>query len=124
MDNLSSWDFGMSCAWVEPKRAEETGYGAPPPFPPHNLIHLPEGLSSEFPLFISAKREPPLFRDLPHCCPLKPNQPEPIWQRFHRQVFGRFFFTGRFMQNAHKWRFKMSGDKRPYCKKPSQNLFT
>lgn len=45
MDNLSSWDFSMSCAWVEPKRAEETEDRAAPPIPPHNLIHLLEGLS-------------------------------------------------------------------------------
>lgn len=91
MDSLSSWDIGMSCARVEPKGAEETEDGAAPPIPPHNLIHLPKGLSSLFPLFISAKREPPLCRDLPHCCPLKPNQPAPIWQRFMWRLWAGFF---------------------------------
>lgn len=105
MDSLSSWDIGMSCARVEPKGAEETEDGAAPPIPPHNLIHLPKGLSSLFPLFISAKREPPLCRDLPHCCPLKPNQPAPIWQRFMWRLWAGFFFslpTGRVIQNAQK----------------------
>lgn len=123
MDSLSSWDIGMSCARVEPKGAEETEDGAAPPIPPHNLIHLPKGLSSLFPLFISAKREPPLCRDLPHCCPLKPNQPAPIWQRFMWRLWAGFFSlpTGRVIQNAQKWRLWMVGGK-THCRKPSQNL--
>lgn len=123
MDSLSSWDIGMSCARVEPKGAEETEDGAAPPIPPHNLIHLPKGLSSLFPLFISAKREPPLCRDLPHCCPLKPNQPSPIWQRFMWRLWAGFFSlpTGRVIHNAQKWRLWMVGGK-THCRKPSQNL--
>lgn len=92
MDSLSSWDIGMSCARVEPKGAKETEDGAAPPIPPHNLIPLPKGLSSLFPVFISAECEPPLCRDLPHCCPLKPNQPAPIWQRFIWRLWAGFFF--------------------------------
>lgn len=71
---------------------KERAHAAAPPVPPHNLIHLPKGLSPLFPLFISAEREPPLCRDLPNCCPLKPNQPAPIQARLPtHQPQARFF---------------------------------